>query len=560
MNALQEHLEYEAGLIAQAAVSNIGGEDGEGGLNQLIEDFAQRIGGRVTVIAPDGVVRFDSHQEAGEMVNLADSPEVHEALLSGKGKGTRYSELFDENMMFVGVRIESNDSVLGVARAALSIEKINSSVADLARSVGLGVALVTLLTVVVGFYVSRVIGRPINRVIAAAKKMADGEFGQEIYGASGGEAAELESAFNDMARSLNATIGDLSAERNKLVTVLSTMVDGVVMTDVSGTVIMANPAAGELFGFNSRTAVGRRLKELIPDSEVYTVFRSYMRTGQQQAGQVEQVSRGRLLRVIASPVFYHDAVGALLIFQNLTEVRRLQTVRQQFIGNISHELRTPLASIKAVVETLSEGTIDDPDTVRAFFERIDNEIDRMTQLIRELTELSRIETGQVELKISPVDLEPLIDRIVSELEPQAERKNIKVKMEIDPSLNRVKAEEERILQVLVNLLHNAIKFTPDGGSVAISAVQEGEMITVSVTDTGVGIPPDDLPRVFERFYKADKARASEGTGLGLAIAKHLVQAHDGRIWVESELGKGSTFYFSLPVYTEADHPSTIPEV
>jgi len=543
---LRSQLESEARIIAEAILPLWQSSSAEG-----IEDLTWRLGrqsgARITIIRVDGIVLGDSEEDPVLMENHADRPEVQEALLTGFGESRRYSTTLDRRMMYVAVPIKTDDSVLGVVRVALPTTEVDRMVGGLQRNVALSMGLTAAFAILGALYIARSTTRPIKEVTRAAKRIASGEFDQPIFLRTGDESAELASAFNEMAHNLRRMIGDLSTERNKLAAVLDTMADGVIMTDVEGDIVMTNPAAERLLKFSGESATGRHLIEVVQDHEINEVFRAYIRTGQPQARQVEQTSRGRLLRVIVSGISYHDAVGALLIFQDLTEVRRLQTVRQQFVGNISHELRTPLASIKAVVETLEEGVVDDPRTARDFLGKIDIEVDRMAQLVRELAELSRIETGQIELKLAPIDLKGIIDQVMEELHHQAERKGVSMRKNVEPPLPLVNAEAERILQVLRNLIHNAIKFTPEGGRVEVSARAENGKVILSVIDTGAGIPPQDLPHVFERFYKADRARSSEGTGLGLAIAKHLIKAHGGEIWAESEVDHGSIFSFSLPV-------------
>jgi two-component system phosphate regulon sensor histidine kinase PhoR len=217
------------------------------------------------------------------------------------------------------------------------------------------------------------------------------------------------------------------------------------------------------------------------------------------------------------------------------------------IGNISHEFRTPLAGIKAMVETLCEGAVEDKETAGDFLARIDSEVDRLTQLVAELTELSRIETGKAELRKEPLDLNQLVDEVIAQFNPQADRQSLSIAREFTPDLPSVPADRDRVRQVIANLVHNAIKFTPPGGRITVTSRALEDSVVVDIVDTGIGIPKEDLPRVFERFYKGDKARAGEGTGMGLAIAKHVIEAHGGNIWVESEEGKGSTFSFSLPL-------------
>lgn len=285
-----------------------------------------------------------------------------------------------------------------------------------------------------------------------------------------------------------------------------------------------------------------------------------------------EVGRQRpFLQAIATPLWNAGPQASLVIFQDLTRVRRLETVRRDFISNISHELRTPLASLQALVDTLRDGALDDPPAARHFLDRMETEVEALTQMVQELLELSRIESGQAPMRLIPTSVADVVFPPVERLRPQAERAGLSITIDLPPDLPPVLADAERAQQVITNLVHNAIKFTPSGGQIQVSGsglqvssdghiqpetlnlepetFSSGEWVLIAIEDTGIGIPADDLPRIFERFYKADRARSGGGTGLGLAIAKHIVQAHGGRIWVESVEGKGSTFYVALPALT-----------
>jgi two-component system phosphate regulon sensor histidine kinase PhoR len=240
-------------------------------------------------------------------------------------------------------------------------------------------------------------------------------------------------------------------------------------------------------------------------------------------------------------------LGYLIILQNLTRIHRLETIRRDFISNISHELRTPLASLRAVTETLQDGAIDDPPAARRFLRHIASEVSAMTQLVGELLELSRIESGKAPVKRQATSVTELVCTPVERLFPQAERNGLTLRFELPQELPLVHVDAERVQLVITNLVHNALKFTPAGGEIVVSAVTRGANVLISVQDTGIGIPEDEQARIFERFYKADRARSGGGTGLGLAIAKHIVHVHGGEIWVESQLNSGSTFTFTLPI-------------
>jgi two-component system phosphate regulon sensor histidine kinase PhoR len=271
--------------------------------------------------------------------------------------------------------------------------------------------------------------------------------------------------------------------------------------------------------------------------------------------KVEAVEIGRdlFVQAVVTPFQDKGARGYLVILQDLTAVRRLQTIRRDFVSNISHELRTPLASLRAVVETLQDSALEDPPAAQRFLDRAGQEVDVLTQMVEELLELSRIESGQVPLRLAPTAVTDLVLNPLERLRSQAQRGDVELVLDLPPSLPQVLADAERVQQVITNLLHNAIKFTPSQGKITIRAdgpsADQLEEVVISVRDTGIGISQEDVPRIFERFYKSDRARTRSrgGTGLGLAICRHIVQAHNGRIWVKSTEGKGSTFFFSLPV-------------
>ena len=547
---LRSQLEGEALLAGETSLRLLDDGADQQEIDALADTLGRKIEARVTIVSLDGTVLGDSEEDPRDMENHAGRPEIEDALQTGFGSSTRYSSTIQGKMMYVAIPFSNSGSVQGIARVSLPVAEVEASTNQLITTIGLAMGITTIVAVLMAIYIARLTARPIRVVTAAAKKISAGKLDQKIYIDTRDETAELATAFNEMAQNLSAKIGDLSTETNKLLAVLHTMDDGVVMTDVEGTVVMANPAAARLFNFPAEKSAGLNLTQIIPDHEVNNAFRDYLRTGQPQSRQIEQVPGGKLLWMIISKLSYHDAVGALFIFQDLTEISRLQTTRQKFIANVSHELRTPLASIKAVTETLSEGLVSDPDVAKEFLIKIDSEVDRMTQMVRELAELSRIESGRTELQLVPLDINALVQECVSRLEQQANRKRIEIVQSLQGDRLGVKAESDRIQQVLVNILHNAIKFTPEGGRIMVSTLQKDGGVIVSVADNGGGISPDDLPHVFERFYKADKARSGEGTGLGLAIAKHIVQAHGGEIWAESELDQGSVFSFKLPASPE----------
>lgn len=544
LDNLRLHLEQAARLTAESGrpVLLAGGD-----ADALAKRLGAEIDSRITLIAPDGTVLGDSIEDPAAMENHAGRPEVKDALGSGIGESTRFSTTLQQQMMYVAVPVTSEGELLGIARVALPTAAAEASVGHVTRTIVLVTVIVAALAVLAAWLIARTTTRPIRQLTRAAQGMAAGELGQRIAVAGKGEIAQLARAFNEMSANLKTTVETISTEKTKLANILANMADGVIMTDVEGDIVLANAAAGKLFGFKEADIIGKPVIEVVHDHEVDEMLKLCLKTGKEQNTQFEAGITKRFLRAIAMPLRNNGILsGALILLQDLTELKYLQTMRRELVGNISHELRTPITGIKAMAETLLGGASDDKKAAGDFLAKIVGEADRLTQIVTELTQLSRIETGAAELKMEPVDLNALVGGVLAEMKPLAERQQVKLARKPAADLPDIPADRDRIRQTIVNLVHNAIKFNRPGGRVTVTTGYDKRSVTVSVADNGIGIPADDLPHVFERFYKADKARSGGGSGLGLAIAKHTVAAHGGDIDVLSQEGKGSTFRFSLP--------------
>lgn len=333
------------------------------------------------------------------------------------------------------------------------------------------------------------------------------------------------------------------SERARLATVLEQMTDGVLIADSKGIIQFANPAAGKLF--QTSDPIDRSIAEVVRHHQLVEAWRRSQQSRQMQSESVELPTRHQYLQLVVIPDQHTS--GSLLLVQDLTRIRRLETVRRDFISNISHELRTPLASLKALTETLQDGALDDPPAARRFIDQIQIEVDALTQMATELLELSRIESGRLSLDLQPVTPYDLLVSASKRMHLQSERAGLTLRVECGGDLPAVKIDLQRLEQVLVNLIHNAVKFTRAGGEIVLVAEPEGGFVRFAVRDTGIGIPAEDVSRIFERFYRVDKSRTGSGTGLGLSIAKHIVEAHGGKIWAESIEGQGSTFLFTIPI-------------
>ncbi|MCD6453262.1 MAG: HAMP domain-containing protein [Dehalococcoidales bacterium] len=516
-------------------------------IDPLAVNMGNSIHARITIIGRDGVVLGDSEKDPRTMDNHRGRPEVATALSSGTGSSIRHSAALDCDMMYVAVPITVDDNFYGVARVALPLVGINQSLGHINRMIIGGIGITALIAILVALQISRSTTQPLKQLSRMSRRIASGELDQRIQLTSRDEVGELAEEFNLMSVKLKESVTLLTRERDRIEAVLSTIGDGILIVDEQNRVTMVNRAAEKLFELPMDKVLGLSFIELARDHELDDILQRCRSTGKQQTGLVETTPEKHSLRVVATPL----GSGSLVHIQDLTQLRHLETVRRDFVANISHELRTPIASLKVLAETLQQGAINDKAVAPDFLDRINMETDRLAQMVNELSELSRIESGEVPLKLEPIDLAGVVKRAAERLRTQAERGQLHLEVITPPNLSKALADEEQVEQVVINLLHNAIKFTPPQGSITISIRAEDNFIRLSVADTGCGIPADDLPRIFERFYKADKARAGGGTGLGLAIARHIVDAHHGKIWAESEEGKGSIFTFTLPVVSKS---------
>lgn len=546
INNLESKLAAEAHLLGGELTREEVSAGESSNIDLQAQGWASMLEARVTIIAPDGTVLGESQQASDGMPNHSDRPEVIQALASGLGNSTRFSDTLGYDMLYTAVRVDQNSQPWVLVRLALPLQEVNANIASIQRILILATVIVAVLAVLLATLIAGRITDPIRELTQSAWRLASSDPASLPIPPSPDEIGQLGQVFNLMSERIRGQIGDLESERATLDTVLQKMTDGVIIVDETGIVQLVNAAAVKMFSISEQITTGKPLIEVVRHHQLVEMWQECLMTGKAQRQDFE-VSHRLALQGIATPLGPSISGSTLFLFQDLTHQKQTEAIRRDFISNVSHELRTPLAALKALTETLQGGALEDPPAAHRFLDQMETEVDSLSLMVNELLELSRIESGRVPLNLAPVLPQEIVTPAAERLRLQAERAHLSLTVECPEDMPKVVADATRLQQVLVNLLHNAIKFTPQGGEVTVLVSREDLAVRFAVRDTGIGIAAEDLPRIFERFYKADRSRASSGTGLGLAIARHLVEAHGGRIWAESTVGKGSSFYFTIPI-------------
>jgi two-component system phosphate regulon sensor histidine kinase PhoR len=513
-------------------------------LEPAAEQLSEALAARVTVIAADGTVLVDSEQDAATMENHRGRTEIEGALRSGTGSSFRTSTTMGAEFYFAARAIDNGSFVV---RLGVPLDAVERLVRDIQRQVLLASLIAAVLMSGAGWFVARRIAEALNDMRGQAAAVAAGRLDASVEPARTQELGDLGRAFNSMTEQLRSTVTELERVRARLEATLVNLSDGVIITDERGHVVLANDSALAMLAARG-AVVGEPVVEVARDHELADMVDQALMT---PGGADERLIRHGISQlVLQASARRLDATGeriGVVVLRDVTELRRLEGVRRDFVANVSHELRTPLTSIRALVETLEAGALHDPEVSTDFLARIVSEVDRLAQIVDELLDLARLESGRIHLAVEPVAPESLVRRVVQRMAPQTAGAGLTVEFSVAAETPMITADRARVDQVLLNLVHNAAKFTPSGGKITLQAFAVDGAVEFQVRDTGIGVSQSELPRLFERFYKTDRARRSTGTGLGLAIAKHIVQAHGGSIWAEPNQGGGTVFAFRLPV-------------
>jgi len=521
-------------------------------LEELVKKLSLAISCRITIIDNKGNVLADSgvtEAAIAKMENHLARPEIWLALTGGTGIETRYSQTLKKDMLYVALPIRDEKEITGALRLALPLDNVEKVLSTLRKTVLAGVIFALALCLLLSFIIVRSIANPVNKIILASRKISKGDFTHRIIQESKDEIGELADTLNKMSEDLEHKIGEIKNKNQQLEAVLNSMIEGVIVVDKAGRLVSINHSIENIFEITRQEIKGKEFLEVVRNNELFEIMNRVMARGEFVSSEIMLVWPVRkTFKVNATPIFNRERVsGCLIVIHDITEIRRLETVRSDFVANVSHELKTPLTSIKGFIETLLEGALDDKNNNRHFLEIIRDHTERLNNLVNDLLELSQIENREIELKISEVDFKGLCDKVLSGFKVAIGKREIKIENSLADSL-LIRADKDKIEQVFTNLIDNAIKFNKEKGLIKIYSEEINENIKIVIEDSGIGIPTKDILRVFERFYRVDKARSRElgGTGLGLSIVKHIVELHGGTAGVESHEGLGSKFFFILP--------------
>ncbi|SMP61275.1 two-component system histidine kinase PnpS [Anoxynatronum buryatiense] len=552
---LERRLVTNAGLIA-AFIGTDGIRPEDPAFSKLADELADQGQVRMTLMDHHGRVIYDSRADWGLMELHHQRPEVISALRDGIGKEIRYSNTTGQEMMYVAVPVfmSESDGIAYVVRLAMDLQEIDALTKHIVWYLTISLAFGLLIAVVLGFRLIDRIIENIRGIVNMTQRMADGNYDKHIYLESNDELSELADHFNHMADRLNETIGKLSESNARFMALLTSLKNPMIALDQQKCITLMNAASENLFGVTASELQGHHLLELVRDTELDDVIQDVLENQLDQ--QVEVTLREpaeKTLRMMTSLIREPEdplkVTGLVILMDDVTEIRKLEKMRSDFVTNVTHELKTPLTSISGFVETLKSGEIEDDETRQRFLDIIEIETERLTRLINDILTLSEIENIRGHERKVPAAPGELLEEVISMMETISRHKAVTLHREIARNLSEMPLNEDRFKQMVINLIDNAIKYTPEGGKVTVSAYEKYRSLVIRVKDTGIGIPDKDLHRLFERFYRVDKARSKKmgGTGLGLAIVKHIVLSMNGTIRVNSEVGKGTEFVITLPL-------------
>lgn len=520
-------------------------------LNIMAAKLDSLSGSRITIILPNGKVASDSREDAGSMDNHADRPEVIEALGGKAGISQRYSFTLKEDFLYAAVPVYNKDGRISfILRTGYPLTRVNAEARSANASLFFSVVFFGLLILVGGYFALKRLLQPIYELRDAAVNFSGGNYSSKVYPAKEQELGMIADSLNSMAKQLDEKLDIIGEQNNLQEVVLKSMKEGVLAVDYEERVLMLNETASSILGISDKNLTGKTLQEVIRVSEIQKFFKKIISEGNpQEAEIILQHDKDKFLQLSGTLLYDMDnkAIGALVVFNDISNLKHLDTLKKDLVANVSHELRTPVTTIKGFIETLKEGAIDDPKNAERFLNIISKHIDRLNMLIDDLLILAKLEEKSEEVQLNEEKIRPLLRSVVEDFEFKANEKKITISIDCDEDLT-ARINRHLVEQAISNLVDNAVKYSDKKTSIEVGAYSDEGKLVFVVKDEGYGISQEHIPRLFERFYRIDKGRSREegGTGLGLAIVKHIVNTMHGTIDVESALGEGTTFIVKIP--------------
>ena len=557
-NRITNELETQASLIREYLIEELPEEDNfsYGVIDGLVDRLVETGKVRLTFMDEDGIVWGDSERDGQsliEMDNHLNRPEVQVAIIEGKGIRDRFSLTTKTEFRYFTLPIKKGEKLIGFSRIAMPMETVNNSLSKIRRSLLFVSIAGSILVIIILVFTTGAILKPIKKLTQITQSVASGELTTQVQVNSANELGQLSRNFNLMTDRVQTQIDRISLEKQRLETILNSMSEGVLLVNGQSEITYANPAGISMLNL-PENYVGRALIEINRIPQLQALVRNAEKTQELAFSEIRLANLNESeAEVTVVPVASQSEY--VIVIHDVSKLRRLERIRADFVANVSHELRTPLTTIRGYAETLLTNGNTKTKKRKEFLVKILKHSDRLSRLVSDLLELARLETGDVKLDRTQCHLKEFHEQVLDVFEPVLEESGVTLEWEIPDDLPQISVDSQLFMQVFVNLIDNAIKYTPDAGVVTVSAELGGpnsdstNEVVVHIQDTGIGIPSESQPRVFERFYRVDKGRARKmgGTGLGLAIAKHILLCHNGRIWLESELGQGTVFHFAIPI-------------
>jgi two-component system phosphate regulon sensor histidine kinase PhoR len=528
---LEESIHHEIGIIQATTDLHKSGSEQE--LVAYYDDQAKKLKttfqARITFITKEGKVLGDSNQDPRTVDNLLSQDEIQAALKDGSGTKQRLSDTLSEQMLYVAVAVPDKSSQIGFIRMAMTLQSVDHSISQLWILLLLGLSVLFIIAALISYRIAHNLTRPLEKITRVAHQITHMNYRSRVTIHKKDEIGRLGEAINTMADSLQLQMNRISEDESRLKSVLENMMSGVVMIDREERIVLMNRSAEDFLGFSADELLGKKYDEAKQQFELTKLIRECIDTREHISDEmIFYFPEERILEVNVTPMTQtnEDWAGVLIVLHNITAVRRLERMRSEFVANVSHELKTPITAVKGFAETLLAGALDDKEIAKSFLQIIFDESERLNRLIGDILELSKIESKRIPLQFSPVEMRSLVERSLHMMQAEAEKKHITLEMQVEEDIY-IEADEDRLRQILINLLSNGISYTPDGGKVKVKIEplhsstdrdDDYERVRLTISDSGIGIPKKDLPRIFERFYRVDKARSriSGGTGLGEA--------------------------------------------